>query len=75
MKCDKISGDWGLNFFYVCEIDLDKHSQDYFKCNKYTDIEKDKKNANKWKEELQKIECYYKFYINMKNLLKYFDKK
>ena len=76
MLCDKKAGGCGFAFCYVCETDWAQHSQDHFKCNKYTEAVKNKeKNANKLKEELQKIEFYYKLCMNNNKACEILNKK
>lgn len=44
----------GHAFYYVCETDWSKHSQDHFKCNKYTEKIKEKeKNAQNIQSQLE----------------------
>ncbi len=76
MLCDKRVGGCGHAFCYVCETDWSKHSQDHFKCNKYTDAVKNKEQkANKLKEQLKRTEFYFKRYMNNKKACEILDKE
>ena len=68
MLCDKRAGGCGKAFCFVCETDWEKHSQDHFNCNKYTEeVKKKEANANKLKEKLKRKSFYYDRYINYLN--------
>ena len=72
MLCDKRVGGCGHAFCYVCETDWAKHSQDHFKCNKYTDAVKYKeKNANK----INQHDFYFSRYMNHKSAVEIVDTK
>ena len=76
MLCDKKVGGCGHAFCYVCETDWEKHSQDHFNCNKYTDAVKNKeKNANRLKEELKRIDFYFSRYIDLKKAVEIMENK
>ena len=76
MLCDKRVGGCGHAFCYVCETDWAKHSQDHFKCNKYTDEVKNKEqNANKIKQQLKRYDFYFSRYIDNKKAVDIVDKK
>ena len=67
MLCNKQAGGCGHAFCYVCETDWAKHSQDHFKCNKYTEAVKARENkASKLKEELKRNDFYFSLYMNNK---------
>ena len=67
LLCDKKAGGCGKAFCYVCETDWEKHSQDHFKCNKYTpDVQKKEDEASKLKEEILRLKHYFDRYTNYK---------
>ena len=76
MLCNKSVGGCGHAFCYVCETDWAKHSQDHFKCNKYTDAVKNKeKKANKLKNQLIRTDFYFSLYMNNKRACEILDQK
>lgn len=76
MFCNPKAGGCGKAFCYVCEVDWAKHSQDHFKCNKYTEAVKAKElQADKLKKYLKRYEFYSDRYINYKNAVKQCDEK
>ena len=76
MLCNKTAGGCGHAFCYVCETDWTKHSQDHFKCNKYTEAVKNKEQkANKIKEQLKRTDFYFSLYMNNKRACEMLDTK
>ena len=76
MLCNKTAGGCGHAFCYVCETDWAKHSQDHFKCNKYTEAVKNKEQkANKIKEQLKRTDFYFSLYMNNKRACEMLDTK
>ena len=76
MLCDPKVGGCGKAFCYVCEVDWSKHSQDHFRCNKYTEAVKAKeKEADFLKQFLKRYSFYSDRYINYKNAVQQCDKK
>ena len=76
MLCNKSVGGCGHAFCYVCETDWAKHSQDHFKCNKYTEAVKNKeKKANKMKDDLKRLDFYFNLYMNNKRACEVLDTK
>ena len=76
MFCDPKAGGCGKAFCYVCEVDWAKHSQDHFKCNKYTEAVKEKEmKADKLKQFLKRYEFYFDRYVNYKNAVKECDRR
>ena len=75
MLCDPKAGGCGKAFCYVCETDWSLHSNDHFKCNKYTEAVKQKEKLAKQIQqnldlEIKKYErydFYYPRYINNKS--------
>ena len=62
--------------FVMCETDWAKHSQDHFKCNKYTDAVKNKEQkASKLKEQLKRTDFYFARYMNNKRAVEILNKK
>ena len=67
MLCDKRAGGCGH---------WAKHSQDHFKCNKYTDAVKNKEQkASKLKEQLKRTDFYFARYMNNKRAVEILNKK
>ncbi len=76
MYCDKRAGGCGKAFCYVCETDWEKHSQDHFNCNKYTDeIKKKEKAASDLKQKLQRYNFYFSRYMNNKQAIEIINEK
>jgi ariadne-1 len=68
MLCDKKAGGCGKAFCFVCETDWEKHSQDHFNCNKYTEeVKKKEMNANIINQQLKRTSFYYDRYLNYLN--------
>ena len=66
----------GNAFCYVCGIDWKKHSQDHYKCNKYTEaVKQSEQKANKMKEGLERFKFYYDRYINYTKAIKICNEK
>jgi ariadne-1 len=75
MLCNKSAGGCGKAFCYVCETDWEKHSQDHFKCNKYTPEIKEKENAaEKLKAEIARYKFYFDRYMNYLSAVKFAEK-
>ena len=71
------SKSWGSGhaFCYVCETDWKLHSQDYFNCNKYTEVVKNKeKDANKIKMQIKRYEFYFSRYLDNKKAVEKVNK-
>ena len=74
MYCDPKAGGCGKAFCYVCETDWEKHSNDHFKCNKYTEeIKRKEAKAKKLQKDLEyeikkyeRYDFYYPRYMNNK---------
>ena len=76
MFCDPKAGGCGKAFCYVCEVDWAKHSQDHFKCNKYTEaVMAKEKEADMIKRFLKRYTFYFDRYINYKNAVKQCEEK
>jgi len=76
MYCDPKAGGCGKAFCYVCETDWAKHSQDHFKCNKFSEEmirrkkaedEKKMKDLNYEIKKFERYDFYYPRYLNYKN--------
>lgn len=66
----------GKAFCYVCGIDWNKHSQDHYKCNKYTEaVKQGEREANEIKQKLERFKFYYDRYINYTKAIKICNEK
>ena len=76
MFCNPTAGGCGKAFCYVCEVDWEKHSQDHFNCNKYTDeVKKKEKKAKKLQEQLKRYDFYFFRYMNNKQAVEIVNTK
>jgi hypothetical protein len=66
----------GKAFCYVCGIDWNKHSQDHYKCNKYTEaVKQGEREANEIKQKLERFKFYYDRYIYYTKAIKICNEK
>jgi len=73
--CNKAAGGCGKGFCYVCEVDWEKHSQDHFKCNKYTpEVKAKETQAAILKAELDRYKFYFDRFMNYSNAVKFAEK-